>query len=169
MDVMTVIKERRSIRNYLSKEVEPEKLAKVLEAARLAPSARNLQNWKFVVVTDKEKIRLLKDACNGQSFVAQAPVFIAACALEDGGLMGCGIPRHVVDLSIAMTHILLEACEQGLGTCWLGSFQQDEVKKILNIPEKAMVVAVTPLGYPAVKVPPRPRKSAEEVISYESF
>ncbi len=169
MDVLTAIKERRSIRSYLPKEVEPEKLKKVLEAARLAPSARNLQNWKFIAVQDKNTINLLVDACNGQSFVGEAPVFIAACALEDGGLMGCGIPRHVVDVSIAMTHIILEAYEQGLGTCWLGSFNREKVKNILGIPDKAVVVAVTPLGYPAGSVSARPRKAFEEVVSYEKF
>ncbi|MGI6562947.1 MAG: nitroreductase family protein [Clostridia bacterium] len=169
MDVMTAIKGRRSVRSYLPKEVEPEKLKAVLEAARLAPSARNLQNWKFIAVTDKNTIRRLTEACNNQTFVGEAPVFIAACALKDYGNMGCGIPRHIVDVSIAMTHMILEAYEQGLGTCWIGSFQQDKVKEILNIPEEAVVVAVTPLGYPAKETPPRPRKSFEEVVSFESF
>ncbi|HBN84461.1 MAG TPA: nitroreductase [Clostridiales bacterium] len=169
MDVMTAMKGRRSVRSYSSKEVEPEKLKYVLEAARLAPTARNLQTFKIVVVTDPKILDQLVEACNGQSFVAEAPVFIALCALQDGGNMGCGIPRHVTDCSIVMTHIILEAYEQGLGTCWLGSYNQGRVKKILKVPDEAVVVAVTPLGYPAEEIPQRKRKSLEELVSYQSF
>ena len=87
MDVLSAIRERRSIRSYADSPVEPEKLEKVLEAARLAPSASNRQNWKFVVVQDKATIARLVEACNGQAFVGQAPVFIEACATSPGSVM----------------------------------------------------------------------------------
>lgn len=169
MDVHEAIKERRSVRRYANKPVEEDKLVKVLEAARLSPSARNLQDWKFIVVRDKETIARLVDACNGQSFVGQAPVFIAACGTNPEPVMGCGQHRYTVDLSIATSYLILQAHELGLGTCWLGSFQEDEVKKLLGIPEKVRVVAVTPLGYPEVMPRPTSRKSFEEVVSFEKY
>lgn len=169
MDVLTAIQERRSIRNYESRPVEKEKLLKVLEAGRLAPSANNRQDWKFVVVQDPQTINQLVEACNGQSFVGQAPAFIAACATNPGSFMACGQLRSTVDVSIAMAYMILEACEQGLGTCWLGSFNPEKVKKLLNIPDSVEVVACTPLGYPAVRPKPKPRKSLDEIVCFEKY
>jgi nitroreductase len=169
MDVLTAIRDRRSIRKYAGRSVEADKLQKVLEAARLSPSASNRQDWKFVVVQDKNTIELLVDACNGQAFVGQAPVFIAACTTNPGGVMSCGQPRDAVDLSIAMAYLILEAHEQGLGTCWLGSFNEDKVKKLLDIPDSVRVVAVTPLGYAAVQPKPTMRKKLDEIVCYENY
>ncbi len=169
MDVLSAIRERRSIRSYADSPVEPEKLEKVLEAARLAPSASNRQNWKFVVVQDKATIARLVEACNGQAFVGQAPVFIAACATAPGSVMSCGQPRDTVDLSIATAYLILEAYEQGLGTCWLGSFNETKVKQLLAIPDLVRVVAVTPLGYAAVRPKPTTRKTLEQIICFETY
>jgi len=124
MDVLTAIRERRSIRQYTDQPVEPDKLHKILEAARLSPSASNRQDWKFIVVQDRHTLLRLVEACNGQAFVGQAPVFIAACSTNPGGMMSCGQPRDAIDLSIAMSYLILEAHELGLGTCWLGSFKK---------------------------------------------
>lgn len=169
MDIFTAIQERRSIRKYQSTPIEEEKLTKVLEAARLAPSAANGQNWKFIVVKDETTRNKIAEAAGGQSFVAEAPVVIVACGTEPSQVMLCGQYRYSVDLSIAVTHILLEAYELGLGTCWLGKFEEDKVKELLNIPEGVRVVAVTPLGYPAENPTPRPRKKLEEIVSYEKY
>lgn len=169
MDVLSAIRYRRSVRRYAARPVEEEKLMMVLEAARLSPSARNLQDWKFIVVRDKETIEKLADACNGQRFIAQAPVFIAACGTNPEPVMDCGQHRYTVDLSIATAYMLLEAHDLGLGTCWLGAFQEDKVKNLLEIPDNVRVVAVTPLGYPEVMPRPTSRKNLQEIVCYEKY
>jgi len=166
MDVMTAIKSRRSIRAYKSIEVEEEKLNLILEAARLSPSARNLQNWKFIVVRDKKLRERLVEAAAGQKFVGEAPLTLIACATAPERVMTCGQPANTIDLSIALSFMMLEAAELGLGTCWLGSFYEDKVKEVLNLPEGYRVVAMTPLGYPDENPAPRPRKSIEEIVEY---
>jgi nitroreductase len=169
MDVSVAIAGRRSIRAYQDTEVEEDKLRKVLEAARLAPSASNRQEWKFIVVRDAGTRTKLARAALGQSFVAQAPVVIVACATEAERVMACGQSTYTVDLSIACTHIILQAFELGLGTCWLGAFREDEVKKILGIPRHVRVVTMIPLGYPDQLPAARQRKSLDEIVCYESY
>lgn len=169
MDVFTAIQSRRSIRKYTAAPVEEEKLLKVLEAARLSPSARNLQQWKFIVVRDEHTKAQLCEAACGQDFVAQAPVILVACGTDPEGIMTCGQYRHSVDLSIALSFMILEAQEQGLGTCWLGRFDEARVKEILGIPGGVRVVAMTPLGYPGENPVPRPRKSLSEIVCYEKY
>ncbi|NSW92943.1 MAG: nitroreductase family protein [Firmicutes bacterium] len=169
MDVLSAIQGRRSVRNYSSKEVEKEKLNKVLEAARLSPSASNNQGWKFIVVRNEETRKKLTEAAGGQKFVGQAPVVIVACGTDPERVMKCGQHRYTVDLSIAVAYMILEAYEQGLGTCWIGHFDEGAVKKILDIPDTVRVVAMTPLGYPAESPAPRPRKPLSEIICYEKY
>ncbi len=167
MDVFTAIQKRRSIRNYLPKEVEEEKLRKVLEAARLAPSAKNRQEWRFIVVRDKEKREeLVREASPHQPFMLSAPVIIVAYALDKDYVMKCGVPAHYIDIAIALTHIHLQAVEEGLGTCWIGSFHQDKVKEVLNLPKEAEVVQLMTLGYPAEDPSPRPRLPLEEIVRF---
>ena len=109
MEVFTAIQGRRSIRKYKSTPVEEEKLNKVLEAARLAPSASNGQNWKFIVVRNETSRRKLAEAAGGQSFVSEAPIIIVACGTEPSQVMLCGQYKYTVDVSIAVTQIILEA------------------------------------------------------------
>lgn len=169
MTVFEAIQGRRSIRKYSPKPVEEEKINRILEAARLAPSARNLQNWKFIVVRDDKTRAKLVETTMGQPFVGQAPVIIVACGTDTEGIMACGQYRYPIDLSIAMSFMILEAYELGLGTCWLGRFDEKQVKEILGIPEGVRVVAMTPLGYPAENPAPRPRKRLEEIVCYERY
>ena len=169
MDVMTAIKTRRSIRAYKDKPIEDEKLKAVLEAGRLAPSARNLQEWKYVVVRDKESRNKLVDVANGQKFVGQAAAVIVACAVKTDHVMPCEELSYPIDLAISIDHMTLEATEQGLGTCWIGAFRQDAIKELLGIPEEVRVVAVIPIGYPDVSPDPRLRKSMEEIVVYDRW
>ena len=169
MDVNQAITTRRSIRRYLKKPIEPEKLVKILEAARWSPSANNRQDWKFIVIQDASLIKQMVAACRNQSFIAEAPLLIAACSLKPDSLMTCGQPRGTVDLSIAMTSMLLQAWELGLGTCWLGAFEQDRVKELLKVPESVSVVAVTPVGYPAMIPVPTDRKPLDAIVCYDQF
>jgi len=169
MDVMEAIRERRSVRSYRKDPVPDEKLKKILEAARLAPSARNSQNWKFVVVRDAARRKELAKAAADQYFVGEAPVVIAAVALQPKYVMRCEVPAYAVDLAIAVDHMTLVAVEEGLGTCWIGAFYQDEVKRILNIPRRYKVVALLPLGFPADTPGEKYRKPLNEIVCYEVF
>ena len=169
MNVQTAISERRSIRAYQDTPVEDEKLKMVLEAAQLAPSARNRQEWKFIVVKDRETRQKLADAANGKQFVAEAPVIIAACATEAEYMMSCGQPAGTVDTSIAFSFLILQAHELGLGTCWLGAYDESAVKEILGVPPHVRVVAMTPLGYSAQSPEAKPRKNLEEIVAYERY
>jgi nitroreductase len=168
MHVMQAIEQRRSIRQYQDRPVEEATLAQVLEAARLAPSARNRQEWRFVVVKDAAQIQRVAEAA-GQPFIGTAPVIIAGVALDPERVMRCGVPTYAVDLAIAMTNITLAATAHGLGTCWIGSFDQEEVKRVLRIPADCKVVELMPLGYPAESPEPRPRKPITEIVSYDYF
>ncbi|MCK4321902.1 nitroreductase family protein [candidate division WOR-3 bacterium] len=169
MDVKDAIMERRSVRSYKDKEIPEEDLNTLLEAARLAPSARNKQSWKFIVIRDKEKREVLAQAAAEQEFVGEAPVVIAAVALEPDYVMRCGVPAYAVDLAITVDHITLQAVELGLGTCWIGAFYQDQVREILKIPDNCKVVALLPVGYPATSGGLKNRKSLKEIICYETF
>lgn len=169
MDVQQAIKQRRSVRDYKPEQISEEKLGKVLAAARLAPSAHNSQDWKFVVVRNPEKRRALAVAANSQSFIATASVVVAAVALDPHHIMSCEVPSYAVNLAIAVDHMTLQAAEEGLGTCWIGAFNQGEVKRILNIPEEYKVVALMPLGVPADQPREKLRKSFEEIVCFEEF
>ena len=169
MKVFEAIKTRRSVRSYKAEPVPEEKLKKVLEAARLAPSAHNAQEWKFVVVRDVKKRKELAEAALGQSFIAQAPVIIVAVGLDPEHIMSSEVPAYAVDLAIAVDHMTLAAVEEGLGTCWIGAFDQDGVKEVLEIPERYKVVALLPLGFPADKPGPKSRKNIKEIVCYENF
>jgi nitroreductase len=169
MDVSTAIRQRSSVRGYKTTDVEEDKLRKVLEAARLSPSASNRQDWKFIVVKSKETKKKLAKAAFGQSFIGEAPVVVVACGTDSKAVMGCGQPTHTVDVSIACAFMILQACELGLGTCWIGAFDEDETKKILNIPGHVRVVAVIPLGYPNQTPSQKFRKNLNEIICYEKY
>ncbi len=168
MDLFEAIKGRRSIRSFLDRDIDEELLKKVLDAGRLAPSARNLQDWKFVVVRDKDTRLKLAEAARNQQFIAQAPAVIAACGTSNY-VMTCGQPAYAIDVSIAIDHMTLAAFSLGLGTCWIGAFYEDKVKEILGIPPQIRVVALLPLGYPAEQPPARGRKSLSEIIAYERW
>ncbi len=171
MDVYTAIRSRYSVRRYADRPVEEEKLQRILEAARLAPSARNGQEWRFVVVRDADTRRELMDAAQGQAFVAEAPVVIAACTEHDGRVMTCGQPAHVVDLAIAVDHLTLAATAEGLGTCWVGRFDEAKAKAALGVPTGGTnVITLLPLGY-AADQPPRSkvRLPLDAIVRYERW
>lgn len=154
--------DRRSIRTYKREHIPKDKLEKLLETARLAPSAANRQNWKFIVIENEQIKNQLISACNNQAFVGTASHVIA----------GIGDPTqkwHQVDLAIALEHIVLEAVELGLGTCWIGAFNEEDVKKILKIPQDRKVVALLTVGVPAESPSARPRKALEEIVTYNEY
>jgi len=157
------------VRSYEERDVEEDKLRQVLEAGRLAPSANNQQNWKFVVVRDAGLRRRLVGAASGQSFVGDAPVVIVACATTSDHIMPCGLPSHLVNVAIAIDHMALAARALGLGTCWVGAFDPDEVREILGIPKSVEVIELLPLGYPTSWPSATSRKPLEAVASYDGW
>jgi nitroreductase len=148
MEFMDVVASRKSVRDYLDKEVEEEKLLKIMEAARLSPSWANKQCCKYIIVKDKAKIQeLASNFING--WLKQAPVIAVACADPKGSGSHNGMDYYLVDVGISMQQLILAATDFGLGTCWIGGFDEAKVKKILEVPENIKVVALTPIGYPA--------------------
>ena len=169
MDVLQAIEKRRSVRVYEDKPIPEEKLRKILEAARLAPSARNCQDYQLVVVKNEKMRKKIASEATSESFIGAAPVIVVAVALDPEYIMPGGIPAHPVDIAIAVDHMTLVAVEQGLGSCWIGAFKQGRIKEILGIPDRYRVVVLLSLGYP-VKSPGRKlRKSLKEIISYDHF
>jgi len=170
MDVLDAIRARKSVRKYLNKTVEKEKLITILEAGRLAPSASNRQEWRFVIVSDRETKRKLAEIANRQTFIGEAPVVIVACAQTDGHVMKCGQLCYPIDVAIALDHITLAAVELGLGTCWIGAFDENEVKEILGIPPEIRVIGIMPLGYPSdSSVVNKKRLPLNEIVKYEHW
>ncbi|MCW4047344.1 MAG: nitroreductase family protein [Candidatus Bathyarchaeota archaeon] len=170
MDVLDAVRARKSVRKYLSKDVEEEKLRAVLEAGRLAPSASNRQEWRFIIVRDGETKRRLAEAANNQAFVGEAPIVIAACAQTDGHIMRCGQACYPIDVAIALDHVTLAAVELGLGTCWIGAFDENKVKQILRVPPEVRVVALMPLGYPSdPSVTKKNRLPFDAIVKYEHW
>jgi nitroreductase len=162
MSVFDTIKDRRSIRTYKDEDIPKDRLDKLMEAARLAPSAGNRQIWKFIVIENEKIKNQLVTACNNQAFVGTASHVIA----------GIGDPDqkwHQVDLAIALEHIVLEAVELGLGSCWIGAFNEEKVKRILKIPQDKKVVALLTVGIPAESPAARPRKAQEEIVAFNEY
>ena len=150
MDFFTLVKMRRSVRSFSDRDVDDETIKKIIECGRLAPSWANKQCWTFIVVKDKNKIaEIAREATMVNNWLKKAPVIIVACGDPSKSGYCNDIPYYVVDVSIAMEHIVLAAAELGLGTCWIGYFREKEIKKLLNIPEHLKIVALSPLGYPA--------------------
>jgi len=168
MTVLEAIGKRYSCRAYEDRPVEPQKLESIFEAARLAPSAKNMQDWRFVVVTDKETKRKLAEAANNQMFIADAGVVIAACSNSDH-VMRCGQPVGPIDVAIALEHICLQTAELGLATCWIGSFYPEKVRAVLGIPDNIAVIELMALGYPADKPKEPRREPIENILCYEKW
>jgi nitroreductase len=163
-DAIRAIMERRSIRSYQSKPVPEKDLRTILEAGRQAPSAANRQPWHFVVVRDQENKGKLAAACAKQTWLADAGAIIA----------GVGRPSvsenwYSVDVAIAMENMVIAAAALGYGTCWIGAFDQAQVKGLLRVPEDCVVVALIPLGIPADSPEARPRMPMAEFASAERF
>ena len=171
MDLFEVIKKRRSIRSFKREPVKNEDLKLILESARLAPSGHNNQPWRFIVVRDSETKKKLSIASYNQHFIADADVVVVALgetARFKSKTSSTRVP-YLQDPMIAVEHMVLAAAALGYGTCWIGAFNEAEVKQILKIPEKFVVIALLPIGVPAENPPQRPRKPFNEIFYKESF
>lgn len=173
MNFLEVVQARRSLRSYLDKPVEREKLEYILEAARLAPSWKNLQCWRFIVVEDAAGRQALADSMGesnpGRKALTGAPIVIVLCAVPTESEVWEGKDYMMLDAGLAMEHLLLAATEQGLGTCWQGLFTEEKAREALNVPANVRVLAMTPLGYAAEERRPRPRKTMAEIVFHEKW
>lgn len=184
MDTLEAIKTRRSVRKFSDREVEAEKLETVLEAARLAPSWANLQCWRFVVVKDREvkgRISELSYVAEffeaagyksnpAQKALAEAPVVIVACAMpgKSGNLHEQ--QYYMTDIGIAAENLMLAAHAVGLGSVFVGVFQEKELRSLLQIPDSVRIVGLFPLGYPQGELKGGPsRKALEEIVYQEKW
>ncbi len=170
-----LVRSRRSIRRYLEKPIEREKILTCIEAARLAPSADNVQPWRFLIIDDPElKAQLAKEVFSGiyfiSKFAAKAPVLIMILARLDiiANRIGKQIQNihfYLIDIGIAGEHIVLQAEELGLGTCWIGWFNSRKARRFLKIPRKYKIVSLMAVGY-YEKRPPKEkkRKKLEEIV-----
>jgi len=166
MNIHELIKTRRSVRAYQDKAIPEDVLERVLESARWAPSARNLQPYRFVLVKDEGQRRQLAAAAREQMFIAQAPVVVVAVATDPERVFTCGVHGYAVDVSIAVDHLSLAAVGEGLGNCWIAAYDQEKVAELVGLAEGEKVVVIMPLGYAADEAPPdRERKGLGKLVS----
>jgi len=164
MEFYEVLRTRRSVRKYKPDPVGEDKLGRILEAARIAPSAKNLQPWHFIVIRDEGQKHALKDAY-GRDWFTTAPVIICVCAEPAQGWVRRDGKSYIdVDIAIAFEHLILAAAAEGLGTCWIGAFDPAAVKRVLGLPEGIEPLAMTPLGIPDDAPRPLPRKPLAEIV-----
>lgn len=173
MDVLEAIKTRRSVRNFTNQPVSDRKIEKLLEAARWAPSAGNIQPWEFIVVRDSEIKHGLSQAALDQKFIEQAPVVIVACAdpAKSAPRYGSrGINLYCLqDTAAATENMLLAAHAIGLGACWVGAFKEEMARKVLKIPEPVRPVAIVPVGHVTRTPSVRPRKDLTEITYHDTY
>jgi len=170
MKVFEAVQSRRSVRVYEPTPIPERVLSKILKAGRLAPSANNSQPWHFVVVKDPEKKMALSGGKYAH-FLTKTPVVIVGCGNAELS------PRwYTIDVTIALQQMVLTATEENIGTCWIGSFDEEPVRKCLKLPKKYKVVAMLAMGYPKDKVSlraaiarPKKRKTLKEITSHEEF
>jgi nitroreductase len=169
MEFSDVIKQRYSTRAYSSKPVEEIKLKAVLEAARLAPTAANLQPFKLIVIQTKDHEKELKQIYN-RAWFTQAPLVICAVGLhQEAWTRYDGKKYTFVDVAIAMDHLILTAASLGLGTCWIAAFNPEAAREFLGLPDEVEPIIFTPLGYPADRPKEKDRKPLSEIVLYDHW
>jgi len=176
MEVLEAIKMRRSVRAYSAKSIPADVLTRLNESLRFAPSACNLQPWHFIWITDAALRGQVAAAANNQKWMADAPLTMVACGFPQQAYKKMGGYGNSVDidLAIALDHLTLTAVAEGLGTCWIGAFDEQQVKQLLGIPASVKVVAMTPIGYPASEdlihpVDQNRRKPLDAILSTDRY
>lgn len=164
MDVFEVIRARRSVRKYKPGPIADTDLGKILEAARLAPSAGNRQPWRFIIVQDEIRKKSVAEAANSQVFLKDAAAIVVASCDPDASAKWCE-----KDTMIALEHIALAATALGYGICWIGAFNEDELKRLLKLPERIKIVALMPIGAPNEKPSLKPRRDFHEIFYKEEW
>ncbi|GAK49008.1 nitroreductase [Candidatus Moduliflexus flocculans] len=169
MEFYELIRKRYSVRAYQSTPIEEETLQRVLEAAVLAPTAANRQSFQIIVVKTIGKEEQLK-AVYPNPWFAQAPLVVCACGLPQQNWVRRDGKNYVdVDVAIMMDHLILAAANEGLGTCWIGAFDPNPLRKLLDLPLDVEPIVLTPLGYPADQPNSKRRKPVSELVRYERW
>jgi nitroreductase len=173
LEVLDAIKGRRSVRRFTKEPVSEKAVKALIDAARHAPSAGNIQPWEFVIIREQAVKRKLVSAALDQTFIEEAPVVIVICADEGASAGGYGSRGETLyclqDTAAAGQNILLTAYSIGLGTCWIGAFREERVKEALGIPDGVRPVAIVPVGHVTAFPPSHPKRPVDEIVHYEKF
>lgn len=173
MDLSDAVAKRRSIRTYKKQDLPEGTVEKLLESARQAPSAGNVQPWEFVVVSTQKTKMGISQAAFGQKSLQEASVVFVVCADEKRAMESYGVRGKTLyclqDTAAAIQNIMLTACSLGLGSCWIGAFKEDAVRKVINAPKNMRPVALIPVGYPNELPNARPRRPIGEIMHKETF
>jgi len=168
MDIYEAIEKRYSCRAYAKKPVEQDKLERIINSGISAPTARNLKDWRFIIVTDPNIKNQLALTAHNKGFVYQAPVVVVGCSNSDH-VMTCGQRVGPIDLSIAMEHMAIAATSEGLATCWIGGFFSDKVRQVLGIPDWIEIVELMTIGYAADEKIVKEIEPVENFVCYEKW
>ncbi|MFW5741946.1 MAG: nitroreductase family protein [Spirochaetota bacterium] len=169
MGLLPEIQRRASVRSYTDEPVSEEALERILEAGRLAPSAKNRQSWRFVVVTDADTRTKIEDAAFGQEYVGKAPVVIALCTTNIEYRMPNGQLSYPIDLSIAASFMMLQATHEELGSCVVTTFREDDVKSVLTVPYSMRVVMLLTVGHASGDTERLQRLPTDRIVSYNHW
>jgi len=173
LELFEAIRKRRSIRAYTKEAISEEEVKKLIDAARWAPSAGNIQPWEFIIIRNAETKRKLSAAALNQTSIEEAPVVIVVCADQKRSAWGYehrGATLYCLqDTAAATQNLLLAAYALGLGTCWIGAFQEEEARQALNIPMDVRPVAIIPVGHSAEKPTIPSKRPISEIVHYEKF
>lgn len=169
MGLLPEIKSRVSVRSFTNKPVSEAQLDRIIEAGRLAPSAKNRQSWRFVVIEDRDVRSRIREAAFGQEFVGQAPVIIALCTTNIEYKMPNGQLSYPIDLSMATSFMMLQAVHEGLGTCVVTTFREEEIKSLLTVPYSMRVVMLLTIGHPSGTSEPTDRLPVERIASHNHW
>jgi len=169
MEVFSAVKERRSIRSFLQKDIPENILSRLIDALIWAPSAGNLQSRKFYFIRDDGTKKKIAAAALNQNFIANAPVLVVCCADSRISIRygRRGIELYSIqDVAVSVMAMMLVATENKIGTCWVGAFQEPEVSRILDLPANLRPVALVPVGYPEIIPNPTPRPAAKDIVEF---
>ena len=169
MSVLDTVKARGSVRSYKDKPITKQALRDILEAARMAQSADNRQPWEFIVVTDAATRKKLVHAAGNQSFVGEAAAVLVCLAKPEESSSVGPFEGFLIDLAIAIENMVLTAWDLGIGSCWIGAYDEDKVKDLLSIPTSLRVVSLLTLGYADKRPGPKRRKDLDEIVHYEKY
>lgn len=173
MEFDEVIETRRSVRSYRSDPIPDDVLERVLKGAQCAPSANNVQPWRYIVVKDEKTRKKIADISFSQAFIGEAPVVVVCCAKNyHDSYSWIADHMFLVDSTISFDHLTLAARNEGLGTCWIGAFDHPQLKELLDVPAGYDIVVLTPLGYPkssSAFKPTKNRKPLSEIVFRETF
>ncbi len=178
---MEIIEKRRSIRKYKDTPVSDDLIQKLLRSAYLAPSGHNTQPWHFIIVNDVELKEEISKVSHNQKWMLSAPLFIVCVADirsrikeeedlyidEESSIFE--VKQIIRDTTISVQHMVLEAEDNGLGTCWVAWFKQAELRPLLGIPNDKFVVGIITVGYPDEQPNPRPRKNMDDIVHYNKW